>query len=333
MLNNFWYAVAHSEEIAAKPLEIQLLGRRYAAYRGADGKAVVLGNRCPHRGASLSAGFVKGCALVCPYHGWEFEADGACSRVPANPEGVRVAQRARVESLETTEGSGFVWAFVGELPPGERPPIPVCPEFGDPSWRRITGEFRWKAHYTRVVENAVDIAHAPFVHSKTFGNPNKPRVDDYEVEQSDWAVRASVTLEAPDPKGIWKYVRLGERKGVKTTTTIFLPNITRLDLDLGKFHLVIFSSNIPVDGETTLTKWSMYRDFFKGGWADGDSRRRTEQIFLEDQPIVESERPYRVPDAAGDELHVKADAIQLALRRMRKGLLDKGWGLEPADDA
>jgi phenylpropionate dioxygenase-like ring-hydroxylating dioxygenase large terminal subunit len=49
-------------------------------------------------------------------------------------------------------------------------------------------------------------------------------------------------------------------------------------------------------------------------------------IFLEDQPIVEAQRPELVPGDLAAELHVRSDAMSVAYRRMRNELLERGWG-------
>ncbi|HNC95543.1 MAG TPA: hypothetical protein PKW90_05430 [Myxococcota bacterium] len=97
--------------------------------------------------------------------------------------------------------------------------------------------------------------------------------------------------------------------------------------------MVIFDSNVPIDEEHTLTLWIMLRDFFKGDWADGNARARTLQIFREDQPVVESQRPKAVPLEMSEEVHVKSDALPLVFRKMRREcLLERGWGVEWAGD-
>ena len=82
----------------------------------------------------------------------------------------------QTSNYPTAERYGWVWVFVGDLAEEERPPLPPLPEYGDPDWRALHGEFLWNAHYTRVVENGMDFAHAPFVHARSFGNPDKPVV-------------------------------------------------------------------------------------------------------------------------------------------------------------
>ena len=329
MFKNFWYAVAFSHEVTAAPRAVTVMGISLVLWRRADGAPVVQLNRCPHRGAALHIGRVVGDQLECPYHGWLFNQEGAATAVPSGAPGGPVPTRARLETWPVAEQAGFVWAFLGDLPESERPPLPDVPEHRDPTWRMISGEFLWNAHYTRVVENAVDIAHAPFVHAGSFGNPDLPQVPPHEVEVADWSVSAAVDLDAPPPGGLWSFFRRDTtRRKVGTRVTVYLPTHSRLDLRLYTgWRMVIFSSNVPVDATHTLTKWTMYRDFFTGSWADADSRKRTLQIFREDQPIVESQRPMRVPDGLSEELHVKADALQLAVRRLNQKATALGWAL------
>lgn len=38
---------------------------------------------CPHAGGPLGDGFVSGACIVCPWHGWQFDAaSGACTFSP-----------------------------------------------------------------------------------------------------------------------------------------------------------------------------------------------------------------------------------------------------------
>ena len=103
-------------------------------------------------------------------------------------------ERQRV--LELVERYGWIWVFMGDLPEAERPPIPVIPEAEQPGWRALHGEFTWNAHYARVVENGVDIAHTPFVHRNSFGNPEHPEIEDHVVVEDEWSCRTSTTTNS-----------------------------------------------------------------------------------------------------------------------------------------
>lgn len=330
MFKNFWWPLEFSQNVTDRPTRVQALGQTFALYRKADGAAVVLSDICVHRGGSLSGGWRSGDCLVCPYHGWEYQPSGACARIPANLPGVPVPKKARVDSYPTQEKYGWVWAYLGDLPESERPPLPTLPGADEPNLKPIYGEFEWKANYERVVENGLDIAHAPFVHSTTFGNPDEPEVQDFEVQPlGDWGASATVTLNAPRPRGLWGLLSgRKKRPGVRTTTGFILPCITILEVVLPIGKLILWDANIPVDDYTTITKWISMRTFFRGDWADRDARRRVLEIFAQDKPIVEAQRPALVPLAIGAELSVRSDALQIAYRRLRKKALENGWAID-----
>jgi phenylpropionate dioxygenase-like ring-hydroxylating dioxygenase large terminal subunit len=327
MLKNFWYAIEIASLVTDKPRKLTVLGMDLVVYRKPDGGVAVLSNLCPHRGGSLADGWTDGECVRCPYHGWAFRPDGTCAEIPANTKGLPIPKKAQIDSYPCFERYGFVWAFLGDLPEAERPPPPVFPEFEEPGWRAIYGEFTWNAHYSRVTENAIDIAHTPFVHAKSFGNRDKPQIEQYDVEGDDWSAFATVHLEPPTPKGLWKLIRR-KRTLVKATTGVMMPNITALKLDLGKWKTVVYDSNVPVDEKTTRTLYVQLRNFFTGAWADSDARRRMKKIFLEDQRTVEAQKPELLPYDIGAELHLKSDATAVAYRRLRRKFLDMGWGID-----
>jgi phenylpropionate dioxygenase-like ring-hydroxylating dioxygenase large terminal subunit len=329
MLKNFWYACELSSAVTSKPRLVKVLGQEIAIYRTSAGRAVAMSNLCVHRGGNLSGGAVVDDCLRCPYHGWRFDASGACVSIPSNPHGAPIPKKAQVDAYPTEERYGFIWVFLGDLPEAERPPIPAFPEFGQPGWRATYGEFNWKANYNRVIENGLDFAHGPFVHEQSFGNINEPEVPEHEVFSDDYSATASLTLPASEPKGLWKYLRSKTQKRVAVRLAVHMPNINVIDLRISeKWRLIIFDTNIPVDENNTRTLWISIRNFFTGSWADRNAYDRTMRIFQEDQFTVETQRPELLPEDLVAELPVKSDQLPLAYRRLRKKYMDKGWGLD-----
>jgi nitrite reductase/ring-hydroxylating ferredoxin subunit len=51
---------------------IHVRGRDFALWN-LDGQFFCVDDACPHRGASLGAGSLQGCELICPLHGWGFD--------------------------------------------------------------------------------------------------------------------------------------------------------------------------------------------------------------------------------------------------------------------
>ena len=82
------------------------------SWRGATtrGEAHVMDAFCPHLGAHLGhGGTVEGCELVCPFHGWKFDAEGAQHRHPLQrPHQPQGARSARIPTVERN-GQLLVW--------------------------------------------------------------------------------------------------------------------------------------------------------------------------------------------------------------------------------
>lgn len=333
MLKNFWYVCEESTNVTTKPVKVTALGQRLVLWRDHEGKAHCMSDLCIHRGGALSDGWVdKDSCIRCPYHGWAFRGgDGQCTDIPANQPGRKIPPKARVDAYPVVERYGWVWVFLGDLPESERPPIPEFPEWGDDKWRTVRGSFHWNANYARVVENGMDIAHTPYVHAGSFGNPEEPQIQEYSVTKQEFGGLATVKLRPPAPSGLWKFFRTKERPPIDVSVGFFMPSVTKLLVDLQGFEILIYSSHLPIDDQHTLSRFIMFRNFFKGRWADGDSIRRTVKIFYEDQKTVEAQRPDLVPFDIAAELHVPSDALPLYYRKLRREYLQKGWGIDTTE--
>ena len=341
MIKNQWYAVEFAHVIGTTPHKAEIMGQQLVLWRDTSGVLHAQSDVCIHRGGSLAGGRIVDDCVECPYHGWRYDSSGQCTRIPANRDGLPIPRKARIDTYPCAERYGYAFVFLGDLDEADRPPLPRIDWLDDApiaaadGFRAITGEFAWRANFERVLENGVDIAHAPFVHAGSFGNPDSPQVEDYEVEEvihDGWPIGnvSTVHLDPPPPSGIWRVIsrKSAERPPIKTRTAVFYPNMTMLEVNLPLGVMRIVTAVVPVNANRSISKWTMMRNFFTGGWADRDSRRRTDKIFLEDQATVEGQRPELVPVDLTAELHVKSDANQLAYRRWRQSCLDRGWGID-----
>ncbi len=83
-LVDHWYPVLESRELKGSPLQAERLGQDLVFWRDQTARAQTQANRCPHMGASLSQGKIVNDHLVCPFHGFAFDRQGRCQRIPAN---------------------------------------------------------------------------------------------------------------------------------------------------------------------------------------------------------------------------------------------------------
>lgn len=172
-----WYFIAARRDIKqATLLSKTWMGGKIVAWCDDDGKICVADAYCPHLGSDLSpeaGGRVCAGRLVCPFHGFEFDAGGQCVATPfAAPP-----RRARLGVIETKEIAGLVFAWYGA---GGREPLWRLPEAPDEDgWSRpLIRTTRFPGHPQETTENAVDLAHLNYVH----GFQNVEQVGKVSVE-------------------------------------------------------------------------------------------------------------------------------------------------------
>ena len=128
-----------------------------------DGSVCVAESRCPHMGANLApdgCGRVSQGRLVCPFHGFQFDAAGQCVATPfADPSS---AARLRVFPAQEIVGLIFAWWGIDGRESQWSLPAESPDQDGWSSLRLRT--FRFPGHPQETTENSVDLAHLRFVH-------------------------------------------------------------------------------------------------------------------------------------------------------------------------
>ena len=163
-----WYFIASRQAIQkAGLIQKTWMGENVVAWCDEDGAVCVAESVCPHLGSDLgpdAGGRICGGRLVCPFHGFEFDATGQCVDTPfASPP-----RSARLRVFETHEVGGLIFAWWGM---GGRAPQWSLPEdtLDQQGWSDIyTQSLRFPGHPQETTENSVDIAHLRYVHG--YGN-------------------------------------------------------------------------------------------------------------------------------------------------------------------
>ena len=188
MYINFWYPAEWGKDLTDEPMKVRMLGQDFVLFRDSEGVAHCLSNTCIHRGGSLAGGKIKGDCIQCPYHGWQFDGDGACKSMPSLGPDARIPTRARVDAYPTEERYGIVFAFLGDLPESERPPIMEIPEYGEPGWHIQETGSTSDGDFRRQLDNGLDPAHNEFVHpTHGFSGANADyQTPELTVEDTEW---------------------------------------------------------------------------------------------------------------------------------------------------
>ncbi len=335
MLINNWYVAAASEDVKSnEPLAVRMLGLDFVLFRAADAGVVCLSDTCCHRGGSLSCGIMNGERVACPYHGWEFRSDGACVKIPAFGVDAKIPKRARVDSYPTNERYGWVWAFLGDLPEAERPPLPdLFPEFDDAeNWRLVPYKFEAKCNWMRMEENSLDTAHTNFVH-RAFGSRQTPELEVVPIEPTEWGAR--VDRVKPAPKTAVKTGEMAELIGKERKDT-------RVELEfsvVGVCHRIKptfrpgmsqinFTARTPIDAFNTQAIGWQARNYLMEAENDAERMKGLQEAIQEDLSIIEKIKPVFTPPQLSDEFLTETDGMEVAFRKKVWSLADKGWEID-----
>jgi nitrite reductase/ring-hydroxylating ferredoxin subunit len=168
-----WHPVADAAELADEPLGVLLLGRPWVLVR-LGGQVAAFEDRCPHRLAPLSAGWVDGDQLRCRYHGWSYGSDGRCTLVPANGPGAPVPPGACLRRpAGIVERYGLIW-LAPEEPLGDILPFP---EWDDPAFDRSWAPpRRTPSDAAQLAANFLDASQTPALPPGQ-SSPLPPQVD------------------------------------------------------------------------------------------------------------------------------------------------------------
>lgn len=178
-----WYPVSPVEDLdPSKPTTITILGMRLVVWKPGDSdKFRIFLDECPHRLAPLSEGRIdeKTGNLSCAYHGWEFDPNGICTRIPQaeNPEIVtKNQQNFCTVAFPVQEANDLLWVWADPKSPeiAQKTALPLSPSIDASKgfvWYSYVRdlEYDWQT----LVENQVDPSHVPFVHHGILGSRYK----------------------------------------------------------------------------------------------------------------------------------------------------------------
>jgi phenylpropionate dioxygenase-like ring-hydroxylating dioxygenase large terminal subunit len=218
------------------------------------------------------------------------------------------------KSLPTRQRHGYLWTTLG-TPASDLPAIPEA----DETDRRVIvcGAISVKASGLRIVENFLDMAHFPFVHTDILGVEPHTEVTQYTTEirrdvDEVWATNCQFFQPQAALSATGGIVTQYMYRVANPFATILYktcPNaanrwdviclfVQPLDPDRCRAHPVMFL----IDDTSPLTELIRFQQL----------------IFLQDRIILENQRPTLLPLEPRAEIPTRADATSIAYRRWLK---------------
>jgi phenylpropionate dioxygenase-like ring-hydroxylating dioxygenase large terminal subunit len=319
VFRRFWYPVIPRQQLMDGPQAFELLGEPLVLWLDDQGRPAAVRDRCCHRTAKLSLGKVDQGRICCPYHGWEFGADGTCQRVPQLKPDCTIPRSYRIDAYRATERYGHVWVCL------EDPliDIPDIEEASNPSYRLIKEFYEpWHCAGLRVMENELDLAHPTFVHTGTFGSEDHPTPDQLDITETDWGIHVFGKLGVVNPELQRKNLKMGEAQTFRTLTMDWLMPFTiklKITYPNGLEHIVV-NTMTPVSDRTSQMVQFCVRNDTEADTPAADVIAFDRAVTLEDKCILES-TDYDVPLSPSQEEHMLTDRPGILIRKKIAALL------------
>ncbi|ARN72899.1 aromatic ring-hydroxylating oxygenase subunit alpha [Oceanicoccus sagamiensis] len=297
LLAGHWYVIASPHQLRSKPLALERFGERLVLWRQQSGQIVAMPDQCVHRGAQLSGGHIDNDTIVCPFHGFAYDASGQCTVMPCE-ESWQIPSGFKLQTYTVCEAGDWIWLWRGPET-GSLPPPPVEPLLEGLVYGELCDD--WNAHYTRAIEVQIDYAHLPFVHKKSIGRFMQGNSFDVGTDLSSGTIKSWLN---------------NHKKGSQQWAAIHYPN-TWINSVGGKFYIqAVF---IPVAQQRCHVimrfhhpvKIPLIRQLVS--WFGTQLGRK---VIKEDRPVVQGQFPANSDDA--NEKLTPADAGIVGYRKLRR---------------
>ncbi len=220
-LKSYWFIACRSKQLRKKPRACTILGMPLVLFRGEGRKPTALLDRCPHRNLPLSCGSIKGHHVECCYHGWQFDSEGVCQKVPGLTREHKAIHR-NVAKFLTAEKYGFIWVNLSHKVNAIYPP----PFLNKSGYSTFTWETEFEGALIDVLENFLDGTHTHFVHKGLIRGDSKRQSVQAQVSRSEQKVVVCYTGEGKQ-SGIIS--QLFERDRKESWARFMLPAIAELE--------------------------------------------------------------------------------------------------------
>ena len=316
-----WQPVSTVEALAQAGgvLAVRLGGRPYVLVEAEDGPAAFV-DQCPDGHAPLSVGRrctgAAGAAEVLRCrHGASYLLSADRLGAPSGGCGTGLV------ALPVEVRYGLIWL----APLGSVSAIPDVPEWDDPEFTVVAMPVQaWRASAAQMADNFLDVAHFPFTHPGSIGDPDDRAVLPYEVERGPWHFSVQHRHAA---KTLTYSMGTEETYGITMRTLWFVgtaPHHVYLKIryDDSESVIVICFFHQAVDRDTTnLYAFQIRNDMGPGGFSVADVMVQQNTVANEDKVLLEQLAVKGIPVRLGDELHVRADRSTVELRRLLADLM------------
>ena len=285
-----WYVIGTPSDFSTeKPKKVTVWNKNYVVWRTTNGTYAALDDVCSHKGASLSGGAIQNDSVVCPYHGYEFDGDGALQKVPGicfQPSPVQ-----NVAKFEVVEKHGWIYLnTLSDLVPTTtiQEHIFVEEEANNNETSVVFLDMDFDCYSRVLSENSLDVMHIGFVH--TFGNKENPGPVEIHPPRlvGNHHFKTSYLYEAGHRSLARRYFKV---KDLVIENEFILPHTTVARVIFGQYVSTIITFALPISEKKSKLFVKTYRNFWQNPLGDKISRDLMYQTMLQDKAVVENIHP------------------------------------------
>jgi phenylpropionate dioxygenase-like ring-hydroxylating dioxygenase large terminal subunit len=339
MITNAWYALGFSNELGHELTGAVVCRRPIVAWRNQSGEVVAFDGRCRHKRFPLAEGKLVDDTLECAYHGWCYDATGACVSIPSQPSG-KVPSRAALAPFPIQEQDGVVWIWPGDPSRADSIPPPRTTAIGAEDHDTVHSEARTiRANYRLLIENVLDITHFYPLHDGNIGDIANSRIPvEVVAEEVDgtptvMTIRSVERYELPPYFAAWFGLDVVDRVH---THRMCNPGVCEVRIRLAppgglgtaaETGYVLHHFQTPVDDTHLVWRWSMSCPAGSTPLEEPDVRlvdrilETAPEVVEQDRWAMEKQQEMLDLDDGGyAEVHVRADVGVIHARRVLDSL-------------
>ena len=319
LMRRYWQPIGAAVDLESKwTKRVRLLGEDLVIFKDRQGRLGLIAEQCPHRRASFAHGIPTENGIRCPYHGWEYNAQGKCIHQPNEQDKCAFRDKVSTDAYPVQEMGGMLFAYMGPQP---QPLLPRWDGFVAQGTIRIMGRTILPINWLQIMENSLDPVHTEWLHGHHY---------EFLKEQEGVKVAISTRHLKIDFKefeyGMTKH-RLLEGHSEdgddwKVGHPIVFPNMLAVGNGDEKSRYYSFQMRVPVDDTHTMHLW--FNAYVPPQGVEVP-KHLLEKVHTYEVPFIDDKGEFIVDNVDGQDMMAWISQGAIADRSLENlGATDKG---------